>query len=68
MATLVICKFNKYGYCRYQDICKFFREYGLCKFGEWCKFTHKENAMDEHKKENELILKKLADIEKNLKK
>ena len=96
MATQVICRFNKYGYCRYKEmcrkqhinekceniscerkecmlrhpkICKFVREYGFCKFGEWCKFTHieKENAIDEHTKENEIILKKLADIDKNLK-
>lgn len=95
MATPVICKFNQYGYCRYQEMCRkqhinkkcensscnrrtctlrhpkictFFRDYGYCKFGEFCKFIHseQEKIMDEYKRENEMIVKKLANIEKEI--
>ena len=54
---------------RHPKICKFFRENGFCKFGEYCKFKHfeKEN-LDRYKRENEIILKKLADIDKQLEK
>ena len=95
MATPVICKFNQFGYCRYQEMCRkqhinkkcensscnrrtctlrhpkictFFRDYGYCKFGEFCKFIHseQEKIMDEYKRENEMIVKKLANIEKEI--
>ena len=98
MATQVICQFNKYGYCRYQEmcrkqhinekcensscdrktcnlrhpkICRFFRENGFCKFGEYCKFIHFEKEsfdMEKYKQENENILKKLANIDREIKK
>jgi hypothetical protein len=53
---------------RQPKLYKFFREYCFCKFGEYCKFIHfeKDNHMDIYKKENEMIMKKLANIDKQL--
>ena len=53
---------------RHPKSCKFLREYGFCKFGEWCRFFHfeKENFMDKFKRENDVILKKLSEIDKKI--
>ena len=95
MATQNVCKYNKYGYCRYKDKCrklhvdeicdniscdrkeclkrhpkncKFFRDFNYCKFGEWCKFVHivQENLIKYSKNENQKILTKLSEIDKEL--
>ena len=54
---------------RHPRECKFFRNIGYCKFGEWCQFSHilkKDPVLENLKKENMAIIKKLGELEKLL--
>ena len=56
---------------RHPKVCKWDRDLNRCKFYP-CKFTHivkedNQTALEEYTRENERIVKKLAEIEKELK-
>ena len=56
---------------RHPKNCKWYREYSYCKFNP-CAFKHFDNSnsidMDKYQKENEVIVNKLANIEKEIEK
>ena len=48
-------------------MCRYYRDFNRCKFSEWCCFTHvdKEDPFENYKSENEKLLVKITDIEKD---